>query len=261
MKLQVERNYQIDWENEPALGTLHSTAASPDGAIAGRDSVPIPFLDTSPASLSAANIQLPAGACDLFAHESALDEMAAEFRADPLELRRKLMRPHPVALKLLDAIEIMSDWKSPLPGGRARGFAFTLSFGTWVAEVVEVAATGGAVRVEKVFCAADAGLLFDERHFRAQMIASIVNALSAAIGRKMSLPEGLAGGSDLACLDPSELHPCPEIEVELLSNARRLGGATEPPVPPVMPALANAVSALTGRRVRRMPLAGEIAFV
>lgn len=196
-----------------------------------------------------------------FMHESFIDEIAVAGRIDSLELRRRLMAPYPVAMKLIDAVELMSDWKTPLPKGRARGFAFTLSFGTWVAEVVEVSEQESGIRVEKVFCAADAGVVLDERNFRAQMMSGIVYGLSAAIGQKITFSDGVVEQANFSDHDGMRMYQCPEIEVELLSNSKHMGGAGEPATPPVMPALANAVFALTGKRVRRMPLGEEVTFV
>jgi isoquinoline 1-oxidoreductase beta subunit len=196
-----------------------------------------------------------------FMHESFMDEIAVAGKTDPIELRRKLMAPYPVATKLIDAVEAMSGWKTPLPKGKARGFAFTLSFGTWVAEVVQVSQEEAGIRIEKVFCAADAGVVLDERNFRAQMMSGIVYGLSAATGQKITFADGMVEQTNFSDHDGMRMYQCPEIEVELLSNSKHMGGAGEPATPPVMPALANAIFALTGKRVRRMPLGDEVTFV
>ena len=196
-----------------------------------------------------------------FMHESFMDEIAVAGKVDPLALRRKLMAPHEVAIKLIDAVESMSDWTSPLPKGKARGFAFTLSFGTWVAEVVQISQEEGGVRVEKVFCAADAGVVLDERNFRAQMMSGIIFGLSAAIGQKITFADGVVEQSNFSDHDGMRMYQCPQIEVKLLNNSNHMGGAGEPATPPVMPALANALFALTGKRVRRLPLGDETTFV
>jgi len=196
-----------------------------------------------------------------FMHESFLDEVATAGKTDPLALRQKLMAPYPVATALLDTVAIMSDWKTPLPKGKARGLAFTLSFGTWVAQVVQVGQEETGIRIEKVFCAADAGLVLDERNFRAQMMSGILYGLSAATAQKITFAEGMVEQQNFSDHDGMRIYQCPEIEVELLSNSKHMGGAGEPATPPVMPALANAIFALTGTRIRRMPLFDSVTFV
>jgi isoquinoline 1-oxidoreductase beta subunit len=196
-----------------------------------------------------------------FMHESFIDEVAIAGKTDPLALRRKLMAPYPIATALLDAVAKMSGWKTPLPKGKARGLAFTLSFGTWVAQVVQVSQEESGIRIEKVFCAADAGLVLDDRNFRAQMMSGIIYGLSAATGQKITFADGVVEQQNFSDHDGMRMYQCPEIEVVLLGNSKHMGGAGEPATPPVMPALANAIFALTGKRVRRMPLFEEVTFV
>jgi isoquinoline 1-oxidoreductase beta subunit len=179
-----------------------------------------------------------------FIQESTLDEIAFIGGADPLELRRRLMSPYPAATRLIDAIEAMSDWQAPLPKGKARGFAFALSFGTWIAVVVQISEAEAGLRIEKVFCAADPGFVRDERCFRAEMASGIRAGLSVAIG-----PDSTIARHE------------PEVEVDLLRCSTHLGGNGKLIVPPVIPALANAVFALTGKRLRSMPLGDEVAFI
>lgn len=196
-----------------------------------------------------------------FLHESLMDEIAAGDGVDALKLRRKLMEPYPVATRLIDVIELMSDWNTPLPAGRARGFAFTLSSNTWVAQVVEVAREEAGIRVEKVFCAADAGIVPDERNFRTRMMAGILYGLSAATGRQLVDVDDGDDAESLQDGDMSLASHRPRIEVELLSNSKHRGRADEPPALTVMPALANAIFALTGERIRRMPFGDTVRFV
>lgn len=187
-----------------------------------------------------------AGASDYsynaFIQESTLDEIAFIGGADPLELRRRLMSPYPTATKLIDMIELMSDWKVPLPEGKARGFAFAFSSGTWIAQVIQLAEVADGLRVEKVFCVADAGFVRDERTLGAEIVSSIRSGLSSAIGADGRLQD-------------------PLIDVELLRNSTHVGGSGKLAAPLVASALANAVFALTGKRVRSVPLGDEVAFV
>ncbi len=196
-----------------------------------------------------------------FMHESFIDELAHAGGKDPLEFRRALMKDYPVALAILDKLADISGWGNALPAGKARGLAFTLSFGTWVGEVVQVADVNGDIRVEKVWCVADPGLVIDPRNFEAQMMSGIIFGLSAGIGQKITFSDGVVEQSNFHDFDAMRMYQCPEIEIITLENSGQLSGAGEPGLPPVAPALANAIFALNGKRVRRMPLNEEVTFV
>lgn len=196
-----------------------------------------------------------------FMHESFIDEIATAGKTDPLALRKTLMAPYPVATALLDKVASMSGWGTPLPAGRARGIAFTLAFGTWVAQVVEISDRNGSIKVDRVFCAADAGTVLDERNFRAQLMSGIIFGLSAAMQQQITFADGMVEQQNFGDHEPLRMPQAPEIEIEFLANSTHMGGAGEPGTPPVMAALANAIFALTGKRVRRMPLNGEVTFV
>lgn len=195
-------------------------------------------------STAAERTDVAGHAYNAFIQESTLDEIAFAGGADPLELRRELMSPYPAATRLIDAIEVASSWKEPLRSGSARGFAFLHSAGTWIAAVVEVAQADGGVRIGKVVCTADPGFVRDERSYCADLAAAIRSSLAASVG-----PETSLAGHE------------PEIVVELLRGSAHAGRLGKPVVPPVNAALANAVFALTGRRVRSMPVGDEIPFV
>ncbi len=196
-----------------------------------------------------------------FMHESFMDEVAHAGGKDPLEYRRELMADYPVALAILDKLEEISGWGKPLPAGKARGLAFTISFGTWVGEVVQVADVDGDIRVEKVWCVADPGLVIDPKNFEAQMMSGIIFGLSAAVGQQITFSDGAVEQSNFHDFTSLRMNQCPEIEIVTLENSEHMSGAGEPGLPPVAPALANAIFALNGKRVRRLPLNEEISFV
>ncbi|MCO6188111.1 molybdopterin cofactor-binding domain-containing protein [Rhizobium sp. L1K21] len=196
-----------------------------------------------------------------FMHESFIDELAHAGGKDPLSFRRELMKDYPAALAVLDKLEEISGWNTPLPEGKARGMAFTLSFGTWVGEVVQVADVDGSVRIEKVWCVADPGQVIDPKNFEAQMMSGIIFGLSAGINQKITFADGAVEQSNFHDFDAMRMSQCPQIDVAILENSDHMSGAGEPGLPPVMPALANAIFALNGKRVRRMPLNEEIDFV
>ncbi len=196
-----------------------------------------------------------------FFHECFIDEIAAKAGADPLEFRLRLMKDHPVAVKLVEKVAEMSNWSTPPGPGRARGVAFCISFGTWVAEIIEIADTGTGIRIDKVWCAADLGTVLDPGIVKAQMMSGIVYGLSQALGQEITFADGMVRQSNFHDYDALRMNQCPSIEVELLANSPRMGGAGEPGTPPAAPALANAIFALTGKRIRRMPLSKEVGFL
>ncbi|WP_244710615.1 xanthine dehydrogenase family protein molybdopterin-binding subunit [Rhizobium cremeum] len=197
---------------------------------------------------------------NVFMHESFIDEIAHAGGRDPLDLRRDLMADFPVARTVVEKAADMAGWGTPARPGHARGLAFSLSFGTWVAEVVEVSDRNGAIHIENVWCAADPGLVLDPLNFKAQMMSGIVFGLSAAIGQQITFADGVVEQSNFHDHDALRIDRCPRIEVELLENSTHMGGAGEPGTPPSMPALGNAIFALTGKRLRRLPFANEIEF-
>jgi isoquinoline 1-oxidoreductase beta subunit len=195
-----------------------------------------------------------------FFHECFMDEIAEAGGIDPVEMRLKLMARYPTAVKVVEKVAAMSGWGVPAAHGRAKGLAFTLSFGGWVGEVVQVADTPDGVRVEKVWIAADVGPALDPRIIEAQLISGAIFGLSSAIGQEITFADGMVEQSNFHDFDAMRLNQCPEFEVAILENAAKMGGVGEIGTPPAIPALANAVAALTGKRVRRLPLGREITF-
>jgi isoquinoline 1-oxidoreductase beta subunit len=195
-----------------------------------------------------------------FFHECFMDEIATAGKTDPVELRRKLMADWPAAVKVVDRVAAMAKWGEPLPTGRARGFAFTLSFGGWVAEIVQVADTPDGIRIEKVWIAADVGTALDPGIIEAQLVSGAVFGLSAAMGQEITIADGMVEQSNFHDFDAMRISQCPAFEVAILENAERMGGVGEIGTPPAAPALANAVFALTGKRIRTLPLSKEVAF-
>jgi isoquinoline 1-oxidoreductase subunit beta len=195
-----------------------------------------------------------------FFHECFLDEMAAAGKLDPVEMRRKLMADFPAALAVVNRVAEMSKWGETLPAGKAKGFAFTLSFGSWVGEVVQVADTPAGIRIEKVWIAADLGTALDPRIIEAQLFSGAIYGLSAAMGQEITFADGMVEQSNFHDFDAMRINQCPEFEVAILENYHKMGGAGEVGTPPAAAALANGVSALTGKRVRSLPISKQAAF-
>jgi isoquinoline 1-oxidoreductase beta subunit len=199
-----------------------------------------------------------------FFHESFMDEIAHASGQDPMEMRLNLMAKYPTAIGVLEAVKQMSGWGSSLPSdgvkSRGRGVAFCLSFGTWVAQVIQVADTDQGIKIEKVWCAADIGTALDPANLEAQMMSGIVYGLSAAMGQEITFADGAVEQGNFDSYDAMRMNQCPEIEVRILEASGKMGGAGEPGTPPSLPALANAIFSATGKRIRQLPLSKEIGF-
>lgn len=196
-----------------------------------------------------------------FMQECFIDEMALAGKIDPLEMRRKLLADSPAALGVINRVAEMASWGTEPPSGRARGLAYNLSFGTHVAKVVEVSGSAEAgIRVEKVWCAADPGLVLDPGIFEAQLMSGILFGLSAAMYQEITFGEDGVEQLNFGDYPALRINEAPEIEIALLEASTFMGGAGEPGTPPSMPALANAVARLVGKRIRNLPLSKSVTF-
>lgn len=195
-----------------------------------------------------------------FFHESFMDEIAHAGNVDPVGMRRRLMADFPAAVAVVDKVAAMSGWDEPLPAGKARGFAFTLSFGSWCGQVIQIADTPAGIRLEKMWIAVDVGTALDPGIIEAQMISGAVFGLSAAMGQRITFRDGMVEQSNFHDFDAMRIHQAPAFEVAILENFHKMGGVGEVGTPPAAPALANAVFALTGKRIRALPLDSEVTF-
>ncbi len=196
-----------------------------------------------------------------FFHESFIDELAHAAGADPLEFRLEHIRDeHPVSAQVLQAVAEMSDWGNP-PEGHAHGVAFCYSFGTPVAQVIEVTRTGGLLRIPRAWIACDPGRVLDPGIVRAQMESGLIFGLSAAVSGAITFADGRVQERNFPDADPLRMQNAPRIAVRILEDNPHMGGVGEPGTPPAAPALANAVFALTGERVRELPLNRRFDFL
>ncbi|GAB4270604.1 MAG: xanthine dehydrogenase family protein molybdopterin-binding subunit [Pararhodobacter sp.] len=197
-----------------------------------------------------------------FIHESFVDELAHEAGADPLAFRLAMVRDESaVAAGVLEAVREMSGWDRPKPAGIGRGVALCWSFGTPVAEVVEVVDEGGRIRIARGWIACDVGTAMDPGILRAQMEGGMIFGLSAAVHGRISFADGMVEQRNFPDYDALRMSGAPRIETRILQTNPHLGGAGEPGTPPAAPALANALFDLTGIRARTLPLEGQFDFV
>ena len=191
---------------------------------------------------------------NVFVVESFIDELAHAAGQDALAFRRKLLADAPRHLAVLELAAQKAGWGAPLPPGHFHGVALARAFQSCVAQVAEVSVRDGSVRVHRVVCAADCGQVVNPGTLRAQMEGGINFGLSAALHGEITLAAGRVQQSNFHDYPLLRMHEAPDIEVHLVASAEAPTGAGEPGVPPIAPAVANAVFAATGKRIRRLPL-------
>jgi isoquinoline 1-oxidoreductase beta subunit len=193
-----------------------------------------------------------------FATEGFVDELAHAAGRDPFEYRRALLKDHPRHLAVLELAAERAGWGKPLAEGRALGIAVHESFKSYVAQVAEVSVDPkGKVRVHRVVCAVDCGTVVNPLTIEAQMQGAVAFGLSAALFGAITFKEGRVEQSNFHDYRMLRLPDMPKVEVHIVPSREPPGGIGEPGVPPIAPAVANAVFAATGARVRRLPMTPE----
>jgi isoquinoline 1-oxidoreductase beta subunit len=191
-----------------------------------------------------------------YATETFLDELAQAAARDPIELRRALLAKHPRHLATLNLAADRAGWGQPLPAGRARGVAVHESFNSVVAQVAEVSLRpDGLPKVERVVCAVDCGTAINPDIIRAQMEGGIGYGLAGALWSEITLVQGRVQQRNFDGYRPLRISEMPAVEVHIVPSGAAPTGVGEPGVPPLAPAVANALVHLTGQRVRRLPFA------
>ena len=186
-----------------------------------------------------------------FFKEGFVDELAHAAGQDSVAFRRALLQKHPRHLAVLDAAVAKADQP---PEGRAHGVALHQSFGTIVAEVAEVSVEGKEIRVHRVVCAVDCGIAVNPNIIRQQVESAVVFGLSAALFGQITFKDGKVEQSNFHDYPVLRMNQAPEVETVIIASAEHPEGMGEPAVPPLAPAVANAVFKLTGQRLRSLPL-------
>jgi isoquinoline 1-oxidoreductase beta subunit len=189
-----------------------------------------------------------------FISESFIDELAFETKQDPLQFRREWLKQAPRYLAVLNLAAEKAGWGSALPAGRARGVALHESFGSIVAQVAEVSIEDGAPRVHRVVCAVDCGVVVNPAIVAQQMEGAVIFGLTAALHGRIDIADGVVQQGNFPSYPMVKLARAPKVETWLVQSRRPPGGIGEPGVPPLAPAVSNALFVLTGRRQRALPL-------
>ena len=190
-----------------------------------------------------------------FVTESFIDELAHAAKQDPVQFRLRLLERHPRHQAVLKLAAEKAGWGQKLAKGQGRGVAVLESFGSYVAEVADVAVSkDGEIQVKRVVCAIDCGSIVNPDTIQAQLESAVVFALTAVLKGPITIKGGRVEQSNFHDYPVLAFDEMPVVEVHILPSSEAPGGVGEPGVPPLAPAVANAVFAATGKRIRRLPL-------
>jgi isoquinoline 1-oxidoreductase subunit beta len=192
---------------------------------------------------------------NVFVVESFVDELAAAAKQDPVAYRRALLGKSPRAKAVLDLAAEKSGWGQPLPKGVGRGVSLQFVFGSYLAQVAEVEVSkDGNVRVRRVVCAMDCGTVVNPDTVQAQLMSGVTFGATAALYGEITLKNGRVEQTNFDTYQMIRMNEAPEIEVHVVKSAEPPGGMGETGTSGVVPAIANAIYAATGKRLRKMPV-------
>ena len=189
-----------------------------------------------------------------FANECFIDELAYKSDIDPIQLRLSHLKNNIRSIKVIQKVADESNWGSSLPKDHFQGFAYHYSFGTHVAQVAELSIVDNQVKVHKVFCSVDCGQTVNPMTIRAQIQGSIIFGMGATLNSEMTVKNGRVNESNFDDYPVVRFDESPQIKVFILKNNEKPGGVGEPGLPPIAPAIANAVFAASGKRIRKLPI-------
>lgn len=259
---------QYPWAPKFMYGTLGSIGLAMQGiavpndetAIEGAVSMPYEIANTQ-VRHTHADIGVPVSFWRSVGHsqnafyvESFIDELAHETSTDPFLFRQSLLQDQPRQRHVLELAAEQAGWGKPLPTGHFRGVAVHKSFKSYAAQVVELSVNNGDINVHRVVCAIDCGIVVNPDIVKAQMEGGIIFALTAALYGEISLKNGRVEQSNFDDYKLLRMNETPDIEVHIVDSNESPTGVGEPGVPPLAPAVANALFAATGKRLRSLPL-------
>jgi isoquinoline 1-oxidoreductase subunit beta len=192
---------------------------------------------------------------NVFVTESFIDELAAATKQDPVAYRRALLDKSPRAKAVLDLAADKAGWGKALPKGTGRGVSLQLAFGSYLAQVAEVeVSASGAIRVRRVVCAVDCGTAINPDTVQAQIQSGIIFGATAALYGEITLKNGRVEQTNFDTYQMLRMNEAPIIEVHIVQSSEPPGGLGEAGTSAIVPAIANAIFAATGKRLRKMPV-------
>ncbi|HZY80096.1 MAG TPA: molybdopterin cofactor-binding domain-containing protein [Cyclobacteriaceae bacterium] len=271
VQVGLKNNEVVSWRHR-TVGQSVFAAMLPAGKIDDDTTLAIkgsPYLQNFPnysVEVHQTNINVPVlpwrsvgHSHTCFVMESVIDELAHLKKKDPIDFRKELLKNDARYLGVLNKVEEMSGWRSPSPKGVYRGVAVADRGETYTAYVIEASVDNGRIKVHRVCCAFDCGLIVNPDGVLAQVEGSIVFALSAALYGEITLKNGIVQEDNVNDYRLLRINETPKIEIHLMkSSVTSPKGVGEPGVPAVFPALANALFAATGKRIRQLPLHGRV---
>jgi len=196
---------------------------------------------------------------NIFVVESFIDELAAATKKDPVEFRRSLLGKQPRVLGVLNLAAEKAGWATALPEGVGRGVSVQFAMGSYLSQVAEVEVSNeGEVKVRRVVCAVDCGQIVNPDTIVAQIEGGIIFGLSAALWGEITLKGGRVEQHNFNDYRVLRINEAPQIEVHLVKNTEAPGGIGEPGTIGIAPAMANAIFAVTGKRIRKLPIKGQL---
>jgi isoquinoline 1-oxidoreductase beta subunit len=192
---------------------------------------------------------------NVFVTESFIDELAAAAKQDPVAYRRALLDKSPRAKAVLELAAEKAGWGQPLPQGFGRGVSLQFAFATYMAQVAEVeVARNGTVRVRRVVCAVDCGIPVNPDTIQAQIQSAVMFGITAALYGEITLKNGRVEQSNFDSYQMLRMNEAPDVEVHIVQNQESPGGMGEAGTSLIVPAVANAIFAATGKRLRKLPV-------
>ncbi|MGY8662790.1 xanthine dehydrogenase family protein molybdopterin-binding subunit [Bradyrhizobium sp. UFLA05-109] len=225
------------------------------GLVYGLPNLHVEFVRTEPQGVPTAFWRSVGPSHNVFVTESFIDELAAAAKQDPIAYRRALLDHNPRAKAVLDLAAEKSNWGQPLPKGYGRGVSIQNAFGSILAQVAEVeVAKDGSVRVHRVVCAMDCGTVVNPDTVEAQLQSGVMFGTTAALYGEITIKNGRVEQSNFDTYQILRMNEAPAVEVHLVKSSEPPGGMGENGVSAMVPAIANAVFAATGKRLRKMPV-------
>jgi len=241
-----------------------ATLTGPDGRFfvssTTRQFVRIPnvrleYVQNEPKGIQTAFWRSVGPSHNIFVVESFIDELAAAAKKDPVEYRRALLDKSPRAKAVLDLAAEKSGWDQPLPKGSGRCVSVQNVFGSYMAQVAEVAVSkDGDVAVKRITCAVDCGIGINPNTIEAQAQSAILYGLTAALYGEITLKDGRVEQSNFDSYRALRINEIPAIDIHIIDSGEAPGGMGEPETCAVPPAVTNAIFAATGVRLRKLPI-------